>query len=285
MKTRSHRFYFDSQHVGLGDIIQPGSNLQSRFNVDSNVYLMYTYGGNSDAINLEESQRKVIGSKMEIGVAVSMDGINWSKVEGPGAFSSILEVGTESDFDAMFVGWPTVLEVNGYYRMYYHTYNPTVKKYMIATAVSKDGLKWTKEGPVFQGASADTQESFDGKGANRRHIIRSPNNDYRMFYEAVSKNGVHSIGLAISRDGLKWERCGEEPVFSRNLDPNSWDHEGVGSPNVVYIPETKRWRLYYVGHTTDSSNSRTYGIGVAESVDEVGLEFKRLNITPKIQTN
>ena len=43
---------------------------------------MYIFGGNGDSSvfpSSDGSEKKVIGSRMEIGVAVSRDGENWSR--------------------------------------------------------------------------------------------------------------------------------------------------------------------------------------------------------------
>ena len=78
------RFFFDSEHVGLGDVIQPGRQAQLKFTDQGSVFLMYIFGGNGDEMNLPLSDgsglhRKVVGSTMEIGVAVSRDGQHWSR--------------------------------------------------------------------------------------------------------------------------------------------------------------------------------------------------------------
>ena len=70
--------------MGLGDVIQPGRQAQLKFTDQGNIFLMYTFGGNGDEMNLPLSDgsgahRKVVGSKMEIGVAVSRDGQHWSR--------------------------------------------------------------------------------------------------------------------------------------------------------------------------------------------------------------
>ena len=77
-------FYFDSEHVGLGDIIQPGRKSQSKFTDQGNVFLMYLYGGNGDKVSVVDNgvERTIQGVKMEIGVAVSRDGAHWSRIEG-----------------------------------------------------------------------------------------------------------------------------------------------------------------------------------------------------------
>lgn len=292
----SVRFYFDSEHVGLGDIIQAGSKIQTKFQSNSNVYLMYTFGGNGDKLtlptpNADGSENVVVGTKMEIGLAVSQDGVHWSRVEGSSAFASIIEKGkSPEDYDGMFIGWPSVLEVNGEYFLYYHTFNRNTNRYTICLAVSADGLlRWEKKGPVFDG-NPDDPSAFDANGATRRHIIRLPDGSFRMYYEGVCSSGKHAIGVATSRNGYDWKRVSDQPIFKAASSITSWDAGGVSSPHVVYLPDVKRWRMYYVGYPAQFINqegnsvlpSRTLleynGIGIAESQDETGLSFHRVEV-------
>jgi hypothetical protein len=211
-------WYFDSEHVGLGDVVLPGMNAQSKFNTQDGVFLMYTFGGNSDQVSIppkegddqsddaSESPQVLKGVRMEIGVCVSQDGAHWSRVEGPQAVGSILSAGSPDEFDAQFVGWPSVLEDGAIYKLYYNTYDPRTKRFVVGLATGKDALKYTKQGQVFAGGPVG---AFDGMGASRRHVqIVKPGSafarergNYRMWYEAVSSDGVHSIGLATSKDG------------------------------------------------------------------------------------
>lgn len=39
---------------------------------------------------------------------------------------------------------------------------------------------------------------------------------YHMVYEGVDKAGVHALGLATSKDGVKWERHSDQPIFERS---------------------------------------------------------------------
>ena len=91
---------------------------------------------------------------MEIGVAVSQDGAHWSKVEGDGPYSAVLEAGREGEFDSEYVGWPFVLEDGKQYKMYYQTYNSKSKKTSLGLAISTKGIRFDKMGLVFQGENA-----------------------------------------------------------------------------------------------------------------------------------
>jgi hypothetical protein len=193
------------------------------------------------------------------------------RVEGPSPYGAILDKGEINDFDGQFVGWPNVLEVGAEYRMYYHTYDVRSKTYALGLATSPDGLRWRKKGPIF---NAGGQGLFDEMGVSRRHVIRLSDGSYKMWYEGLARDGMHSIGLALSSDGIKWDRYGEEPIFSSQ--ENNWDSGGVGSPHLVWLEDKKRWRLYYIGTRTIEGRLHT-GIGVAESLDEEGIYFERVN--------
>lgn len=276
-------WWFDSEHVGLGDIIKPGNSAQEKFISQGSMFLMYSFGGNSDKMLSVDNSEQVKGLKMEIGVSVSQDGIHWSKVEGPSAYGSVLEVGTPSQFDSQFVGWPCVVEANTFYFMYYHTYNPVLKKFVVGLATATDGLlKWTKRGPVFEGGK-NRELDFDGLGVTRRHVVRLPDLSFRMWYEGVSSAGVHSIGLATSFDGFIWEKVSDEPVFAPSEEMAAWDSGSVGSPHLVWLEDKRRWRMYYTGSSSAvASNanvgSNDIGMGIAESLDEEGMYFKRIQI-------
>jgi len=281
-------FYFDSEHVGLGDVIRPGGAAQSKFAVQNGIFLMYIFGGRNEVTGAPSLPVK--GFRMEIGVAVSQDGAHWSRVEGPNPFGSIIEPGKgRDDVDSQFVGWPCVIETDGEYRMYYHTFDVRTGKYCVCMAIARDGLmNWKKQGVVFKGgaggSSSAASEQFDSMGAARRHVVKLASGGYKMWYEGISRTGVPSIGCASSPDGFTWTRLSQQPVLQASSeDPTMWDSGGVGSPHVVWMEDIRRWRLYYSGFAAGAAVGEGSGlqvikssIGVAESIDEEGLVFKRV---------
>ena len=50
-KKDDNWFVFDSEHTGVGDIIQPGRTALSKFADQGNVFLMYHFGGNGEMVN------------------------------------------------------------------------------------------------------------------------------------------------------------------------------------------------------------------------------------------
>lgn len=352
-KDNGDWFYFDAEHIGLGDVVMPGDSAQSKFNTQSGVYLMYTFGGRNeksafcqsaepvegDSTKMDvklcseeefegmDNTKGIKGLRMEIGVYVSQDAAHWSRVEGPTAFGSIIEKGqllrdvnkniakkkTDTDeWDHIYAGWPCVVEdVGKEYKMYYHSYDPSIDKNVVGLAVARDGLMtWKKRGPVFVGCP-EYSDAFDYKGVTKRCVLKLDDATYRMWYEALDINNKHSIGCANSDDGINWTRVSDKPVFEStstmegDSNETSWDHAGVGSPHLIYLSNKKRWRMYYMGYSGKSNESDylpdadvstkafyaadgsffgTEGklpmacIGVAESVDEEGYIFERLQL-------
>lgn len=56
--------------------------------------------------------------------------------------------------------------------MFYHSFDGARQRWVIGTAVSKDGFVWRKQGPVFAGSPEDDTGSFDCRGAAAAHVVR-----------------------------------------------------------------------------------------------------------------
>lgn len=289
-KEQGDWFYFDAEHVGVGDVLVPGKSAQSLIAIQDGVFFMYIFGGNSDkskSLTPNPSNEEVIGAKLEIGVAISQDGAHWSRIEGESAYGSILEVGSSGDFDELSCGWPCVIEDGNVFNLYYHSFNARTGKSSIGVANSSNGIKWKKRGIVLEGGKE--KGCFDERGVSRRSVIKTVDGSYRMYFEAISSEGVHSIGLATSRDGYRWEKVGNGPVFAPSEEEKAFDSGGVGSPKLVGLPDG-RWRMYYVGTPRGGSGvsgdsyegNESATIGVAESSDPEGMYFERL---PSVGSN
>jgi predicted GH43/DUF377 family glycosyl hydrolase len=260
--------------------------------------LLFSFGGNRDSIYAKQHPlSSTMGSKLEIGVAVSMDGIHWSKIEGPGAYVASIEATSINQQNenviccpGSYVGWPSVFEDDKLYRMYYHTFDPQQQKYIVRSAISKDSVNWQLLGDIVWKTSAgataeDSASVFDRRGVTRRHVIKlstllpkgsqpqrlfsKDSYQYRMYYEGIDGNGKSSIGVAGSVDGREWIRLQSTPILSStgSLDDNG----GIGSPHALYLSDKKRWRLYYVNYQQSLSSSEdtskvVLGIGDSEEL-------------------
>lgn len=188
-------------------------------------------------------------------------------MEGEHPNGAVLAPGEEGEFDASLVGWPQVIMLEeGKYVLYYHTLDPATRTYTVAAATSTDGVKFVKVGPILGPSEAGR---FDARGAGARHVIPSPEGSpgrYLMFYEAIDGEGRHSIGLAHSDDGLKWERAGDRPIFEPSTEPGAWDSGAVGRPNLVAL-DGGGYRMYYYAQSGSGAavQQEACGIGMAEN--------------------
>lgn len=250
---------FDTAHVGVGDIRLSNTD---KVLTDGGIYLMYYFGGNFErrplsdlATSGQKSDAEVVGMNLRIGMAVSQDGLHWSRLEGEHANNAVLDVGKEGDFDELLVGWPQVVNFNDKeFRMYYQSSGGASSddRFTIGWAKSQDGFKWDKMGKVnFERAPGS---KFDEKGISRRHVIQLESNEdaFTMVYEGIDANGRHSIGIATSTNGVDWKSLSAEPVFAPSDDADAWDAKAVGSPHVVELPGGEL-RLFYVGTAMDGT--------------------------------
>jgi predicted GH43/DUF377 family glycosyl hydrolase len=253
---------FDNGHVGSTDI-----------HFDNNQYTMWYYGGDQKVLDLPSPRgvMRLKGMEIRIGRAISDDGVNWARVDGPcrGAW---LDHGGMTDWDALMVNGPQVVrQTDGIYRMYYHTYNPAKGGFLIGLAISRDLRNWEKKGMVIGPGPAGSWNEMGGSV----HQVLKIEGRYVMFLEGLDRTMHYCIGLATSADGFVWQ-VEPEPVFRHApRGSGAWDALAVGTPWVVPVPDGS-YRMYYVGMNEASPTAGELGvkasIGVALSD---GANFRR----------
>lgn len=264
---------FDTQHLYPSDVLIMSS---AKVRAASGVYWLYYSGADVEEMTLPSNAISPLGSdrflrgRMRPGLAISNDGRNWARVEGDHHSGALFDVGAEGEWDSLFIAAPQVVyHEAGDIRMYYHALDPNTGKYSVGFARSRDAMRWLKFGKILEGGPAG---SFDEFGIAARHVVANPNGrGYLMVYEGVDANGITSIGMAKSDAGLlKWERCGDAPIFSPAESEMAWDGAGVGAPCLVHM-DGDEWRLYYVG----VNGSGVTAIGMAVNVGGSLTQFKR----------
>lgn len=138
--------------------------------------------------------------KINIGLATSTDGVNWSKyVNNP-----VLQAGNWGSYDDMWLGTPTVLKINNYFEMWYSATSTNSYNYVTASfdtvsicyATSIDGINWIKhsDNPLFHTYTAPYDSLVDRGGPWAPGVIFNQNtNNYMMWFEA---NGGFSLATA-----------------------------------------------------------------------------------------
>ncbi len=250
---------FDSGHVGISDIHRR-----------DDLYWMWYLGGQTGG------ERG--GFPLRPGCAVSRDGLHWNRVPGPYR-GALLDAGAQGEYDEFMVGWPQVIQWDdGNWRMYYHTVQ-LGKGYFLAWAESPDGFRWEKRGIVME---PGPKGRFDDYGVSTRHMVKL-GDTWTMFYEGCHYTGHpiqvdRQIGVAISADGIDWERV-DGPYANGCVIPQApkgsglWDYR-LGCPWLV-AQDDGTLRLYYIG-----SNERP-GEGGSEldTVHQIGLAVSAGDVT------
>lgn len=149
-----------------------------------------------------------------IGAASSFDGVHWTRLnEG----RPVLSTGQSGAFDEGQVLAPKVRLESGVYRMWYtgmaaQWHSSGIGFYRIGLAESRDGVHWKRLNggkPVFDLGPGG---SYDEVQVATPAILRE-GRGYRMWYAAWSPATGHTICVARSRDGLRWQReNGGKPV-------------------------------------------------------------------------
>lgn len=228
----------------------------------------------------------------------------WEKYPEP-----ILPPGSKGKWDDTLVGCPHVWkEADGNYYMSFTGQNYKSANWAISIAKSNNLFNWQKiaENPVLSGDKIGWDSRIDGA------TIFKHNNQYYLFYEAVSGFSMtqnklaymlptplrkslgriyryftsssmsqatlhaenRAIGLAISRDLLKWEKFSGNPVLKKTAN-SKWDSAGVFSPHIQEMNGV--FYMFYGG-----SDGKRICSGIATSKDL--HEWKRFLDAPILLT-
>jgi predicted GH43/DUF377 family glycosyl hydrolase len=200
-----------------------------------------------------------------IGLATSVDGVNWKRTnDGRPVFS----VGPKGAFDSAQILSPEVRFDGRIYLMWYTGIDGSIdakgfELERIGLATSEDGVHWTRANGGKPVLDLGPQGSYDDVQVAYPSVIRD-GSSYRMWYSAYAGNYNHTIAVARSRDGIHWERENEgRPV--NGLSPAI-----AYAPGVIRIGR-KLLMLYTGGYVT----RRPWGIFAAVSED--GMNWRMVN--------
>ncbi|ESQ34308.1 hypothetical protein EUTSA_v10007591mg [Eutrema salsugineum] len=274
---------FDKASVRPVEVVIMSS---SKVRANSSVYWMYYTGYTTETVEFQsqgfnfglgfpershlcddkEGKSRVYRSLP--GLAISQDGRHWARIEGEHHSGALFDVGSEKDWDFLYIASPhVVFHGSGDLRMYYHSFDARTGEFCIGMARSREGIKWVKFGKIIGGRKSENDGPgfFDELGGRYPCVTRNKRDgSYVMAYEGVDRNGKTSIGLAVSNDGIKdWKRVQDEEAVLDVGEGGAWDNEGVGCPCLIEMDgdSDHQWRLYYKG----VGNGGRTGIGLASS--------------------
>ena len=186
------------------------------------------------------------GGKRNIWYAESMDGIIWTNKSSV----PVLDAGRAGLWDDYCVDLGSVIKDSTLYKMYYsgarNPYGPSA----VGLATSTDGKNWVKyANPVLNYSNLEYNIGVQ--------TVLKIGNTYYMYYTSSPQSNYNncSINLAVSIDGVNWERYSDNPILSAEA---SWEGVGVTYPSVIY--EDNQFIMIY-------ENSARDKYGMAKSSD------------------
>ncbi|KAJ9187456.1 hypothetical protein P3X46_002911 [Hevea brasiliensis] len=148
-------------------------------------------------------------------------------------------------------------------------------------ACSQDGRHWARiDGDHHSGALLDvgSGEEWDSLFIAAPHVVVHGSDDVRMYYYSFdAQNGHYALGVARSRDGIRWVKLGK--ILGRGKE-GCFDELGVQNACVVRSRKDGKYLMAYEGVAADEKRS----IGLAESPD--GLKnWKRVQEDPVLEAS
>ncbi|MDR2040159.1 MAG: family 43 glycosylhydrolase [Bacteroidales bacterium] len=215
---------------------------------DNKVHLFYqTYGnGRNDAICH----------------AYSNDGINFVRNPTNPIFSPTGDWNCGRAIDA------EVCKYKGKYYLYFATRDPDYKVQMLGVTVAPGNTDFKREDWV-QAADYSIlypELDWEKKCIEGASIVQKGKKLY-MFYAGAYNNEPQQVGVAVSKDGIKWERLFSTP-FLPNGKPGEWNSSESGHPHIFADPGTGRTFLFYQGN---NDRGKTWLISNVEVVFKKGI--------------
>lgn len=202
------------------------------------------------------------GSHRRVGLAISDDGINWTK----STFNPVFVPDSPGKWDNDHVTAGFVQKESNLYEMWY-TGNDNDFSSRIGYATSFDGINWTRSplNPVVDKGKAGT---WDRSAIHSPSIIRDVH-QLKMWYSGWDGSN-HRIGYATAAYDSRFIKEPSNPIL--DLGPaGSWDDERAYGAFIRF--ENGKYRMWYSGY-----DGSLFRIGYAESTD--GLEWKKYNDNP-----
>lgn len=266
---------FDLGQENSWDGAEVGSPVVKRFLGDEEERWYMWYSGRSDSNPGSDS----------IGLAVSSNGVHWER--GGGAVQSSQDVGLVMSsgkdwwaFDTLSIRPSEVVIMSSskvrassaVYWLYYTGYSPEkaeisinsgeVFKCLPGLAISQDGRHWARiEGEHHSGALFDVglDKEWDSSFIAGSHVVFHESGDLRMYYHSFDlENGHYGIGIARSRDGMKWVKLGKIIGGGRS---GGFDEVGAMNPCVVRKRGVGEYVMAYEG--VDGNGDRSIGLAAS----------------------
>jgi predicted GH43/DUF377 family glycosyl hydrolase len=194
------------------------------------------------------------GDPVRIGLAKSNQKDQWTD-QG----ASVLAVGPYDSWDERGVADPYVIRAGAMYYMFYLGMD-RAQRQRLGVAMSEDGVKWHKlrANPILE---LGEYGAFDSNGLGEP-AVWAARGYYWMLYTGRDRAEVRRLGLARSRDGVRWEKL---PMVIAGEQP--WDSKVICDPTV--IADGDRITVWFGGGDVARPDQNIHGqIGLATLVQQ-----------------
>lgn len=177
---------------------------------------------------------------------------------------------------------PWIVRVDDTYRLYYSAAaGDGFQRICLATAPVAAPTEWERHGVVLDHGE---EGAFDYRWVVLPNVVQTQEG-WRLYYTGNRGFGegldaFAGIGLAVSSDGLRFERYSAEPVLGPSPRQGLPDCKGVAGGSVIELrddAERSYWRFYYTGFPTlgtDLFLNQQKVVCYAESYDGVQWDKK-----------
>jgi len=248
---------WDSGHIETPSVIM----------IDGQYWLYYTATVDSAADD---------PANLQLGLATSMDGSTWIRhPENP-----LLGRGTPASWEGRWIESPSVLKTAPLFYLWYNGVDMDWQVH-VGLATSRDGIHWEKYpgNPVFSPDAASNWESAAvyapqvHKLGDRLVMIYTG----LVFGEATYDFAHSSNGIAVSQDGIDWQRLQDEPIFSEM--PGAWDSTGAFTLDWT-VADEKLLMIYASGGKVGVTTSVITGIGGEDRAPDLPVGYDLLQNYP-----
>jgi len=196
------------------------------------------------------------GSPPSIGSAFSVDGNTWIRPDS----HIVMTTNSLSGWNLAGISTGPVFKLNGIYYMMFQGYDGI--KIQSGITISGDIKFWMPQPEPILKAAADELYIISCD-------VEMIDNLLVMYYFVHRRSGDNYIGIAVSVDGLHWERK-IDPILTQS---QLWETGGVMYPSVVKTDEG-----YTMLYTNSAYSYADHSFGLATSTD--GIHWKKETLNP-----
>jgi predicted GH43/DUF377 family glycosyl hydrolase len=141
-----------------------------------------------------------------------------------------------------------VIRFRDKYLIYFATRDTAFRIQMLGVAVAPANTSFNREdwehisvnGPILKPELPWEKNCIEAPSVIER------NGKLYMFYAGAYNNEPQQIGVAVSSDGIAWERLSDQP-FLKNGEAGSWNSSESGHPHIFEAPDGRTF-LFYQGN-------------------------------------